>query len=144
MIPILVHFSTFFSQPKSLNFTNFSQIFHSPTHPQLPNSNETGLQKIETLMILVEYYTNFHATKIKKKNYPIKWHAHILYWFQCTMGFREKKNTRCLNTRELCSISKEAKPWPIRTTQGFNTFVVKMCIRKCSLKKVSWRNIVGM
>jgi hypothetical protein len=41
-------------------------------------------------------------------------------------------------------MSKDAKPWPIRTTQGFNTFVVKMCIKKCSLKKVSWRKIVGI
>jgi hypothetical protein len=79
MIPIFVHSSTFSSQPKSLNFTNFSQNLHSPAQPQLPNSNETQLQKIEILMIFAQYYTSFHATKIKKKNYPIEWHADILY-----------------------------------------------------------------
>ncbi len=46
-------------------------------------------------MTIAQYYTSFHATKIRKKkrekDYPSQWYAHILYWFQCKRGLVEKK-----------------------------------------------------
>jgi hypothetical protein len=60
------------------------------------------------------------------------------------MGSVEKRNNKALNTKELCNMNKEAKPWPIKTSQGFNIVVLKMCIGKCSLKKMNSRKIVGI
>jgi hypothetical protein len=43
-------------------------------------------------MILVEYYTNFHATKIKKKTIPLNGMHTFSIDFNAEWGWEEKKH----------------------------------------------------